>query len=123
MCYESKLQKEISIMDRLERTVAVLFLLVSIGFLNALTLSAGQGDDLLNFLLIQNEEARRKVATVSYKFEFQSDVTTNVQGAHLPAAVVRGPRSIQMQISSEEFKKSKWRYSSMWIATRKLVQF
>ena len=100
-------------MNRLEKTAVVLFLLVSIGFLNALTLSADEGDDLLNFLLIQNEEARRKVATVSYKFELQSDVTSNVQGAHLPAAVVRGPRSIQMRISTEEFKKGKWRYSSM----------
>ncbi len=44
MCYESKLQKEISVMNRLEKTVAVLFLLVSIDFLNALTLSAYEGE-------------------------------------------------------------------------------
>jgi hypothetical protein len=75
--------------------------------------AAAAGDDLLNLLLIQNEEARKKVATVSYRFEFQSEVTADVQGANLPAKLVRGPRSIQIRISGEEFKKGKWRYSSM----------
>jgi beta-lactamase regulating signal transducer with metallopeptidase domain len=79
----------------------------------ALTDKSDKPDDLLNFILIQNEKARKKFTTVSYTFELQSEATFNLQGENLPARVVQGPRSLQKRISGEEFKKGKWRYSSM----------
>jgi hypothetical protein len=70
-------------------------------------------DDLLSFILTQNEKARKNLATVSYKFELQSRATFDLQGTHLPAEAVRGPRSLEKDVLGEEFKKGKWRYSSM----------
>jgi hypothetical protein len=101
-----------TLMNKSGFSVVVLCVLVSYGLSGILDAQDGKGKSLLDFLLNQNAEARRKVSTVSYKCQWESEATVNVQGPHLPPQAVQGPQTIRMHILAEEAKKGKWRFSS-----------